>query len=315
MRIVIALGGNAIARRGESLEAEAQRQRVREAASSVADIARAHDVIVTHGNGPQVGLLALQSQAYPPVPPYPLDVIGAETEGLLGYLLEQEFSSIFPSGDVATLLTQVEVDPDDPAFKEPIKPIGPCYPEEKALAMAREFGWQIAPADGGFRRVVASPAPRRIRELRTIELLLEAGVLVVCAGGGGIPVVVTADGGLRGAEAVIDKDRTAALLASQLRVDALLLLTDVPAVFEDWPEPRQRALRSASPAALRKLELDPGSMGPKVEAACFFAETCGGKAAIGSLENARRVLLGEAGTRVQTGDAATEYWPPDALPS
>jgi carbamate kinase len=315
MRIVIALGGNAIARRGESLEAEAQRQRVREAASAVADIARGHDVIVTHGNGPQVGLLALQSQAYPAVAPYPLDVLGAETEGMLGYLLEQEFSSIFPSGDVATLLTQVEVAADDPAFKEPSKPIGPSYPEEKATALAREFGWQIAPAEGGYRRVVASPAPKRIRELRTIELLVEAGVLVICAGGGGIPVVVTPEGGLRGAEAVIDKDRTAALMASQLRADALLLLTDVPAVFEDWPKPRQRALRCASPATLRKLEFNQGSMGPKVEAACYFAEEGRGTAAIGSLEDARRVLLGQAGTRVQRGDAQTLYWPPDTPPS
>jgi carbamate kinase len=315
MRIVIALGGNAIARRGESLEAEAQRQRVREAASAVADIARAHDVIVTHGNGPQVGLLAQQSQADPSVGPYPLDVLGAETEGMLGYLLEQEFASIFPGGDVATLLTQVEVAADDRAFKDPCKPIGPSYPETKAAELAREFGWQITPVDDGYRRVVASPAPLRIRELRTIELLVDAGVLVVCAGGGGIPVVVTPEGGIRGVEAVIDKDRTAALLASELHADALLLLTDVPAVFEDWPEPRQRALRRASPATLRKLELDPGTMGPKVEAACTFAEKSGGSATIGSLENARRVLLGEAGTRVAPGDAETSYWPPDTLPA
>jgi carbamate kinase len=254
---------------------------------------------VTHGNGPQVGLLALQSQALPGIEPYPLDVLGAETEGMIGYLIEQELASIFPSSDVATLLTQVEVDPDDPAFAAPSKPIGPVYPKERASALARQLGWQIAPEGDGYRRVVPSPEPLRIRELRTIELLVEAGVLVVCAGGGGIPVVAGRDGSLRGAEAVIDKDRTAALLAERLGADFLLLLTDVPAVFEDWPEPRERPLRRAAPAALRKLGLDPGSMGPKAEAACRFVERTGRPAAIGALEEARQVLQGSAGTRVE----------------
>jgi carbamate kinase len=312
MRIVIALGGNAIARRGESLEVDAQRERVRAATSAIADIARGHDVIVTHGNGPQVGLLALQSQAYAAVEPYPLDVLGAESEGMIGYLLDQEFSSIFPNSDVATLLTQVEVDADDPSFHSPTKPIGPRFPEKRAMELARELGWQIAPEGDGYRRVVPSPEPVRIRELRTIELLVEAGVLVVCAGGGGIPVVSSPSGGLRGIEAVIDKDRTAALLAIGLRAEVLLLLTDVPAVFEDWPEPRQRAIRSAAPNALRKLSLDPGSMGPKVESACRFAETTGAVARIGALEDARRVFQGAAGTCIVAGDSATETWPAEA---
>lgn len=309
MRVVVALGGNAIARRGESLEADAQRLRVRDAASALADIARGHDIVVTHGNGPQVGLLALQAQAYGEVDPYPLDVLGAETEGMIGYLLEQELASIFPSSNVATLLTQVEVDPADPAFRNPTKPIGPRLPEERASELAQRFGWQIAPDEDGYRRVVPSPQPLRIRELRTIELLVEAGVLVVCAGGGGIPVVAGEDGSLRGAEAVIDKDLTAALLAEVIGADMLLLLTDVPAIFEDWPAPRERALRRVAPATLRKLHLDPGSMGPKAEAACRFVERTGGVAAIGSLDDARRVLQGLAGTRVEADVAAPDHWP------
>lgn len=299
MRVVIALGGNALARRGQALDAEAQRARVRVAAAAVADIARGNDTVVTHGNGPQVGLLALQSQATPGVAPAPLDVIGAETEGLIGYLIEQELASIFPSSEVATLLTQVEVDPEDPAFGNPQKPIGPSYPDAEAKELARRFGWRMAPEGGGLRRVVPSPAPQRIRELRTIARLLEAGVLVVCAGGGGIPVVAGSDGSLRGVEAVIDKDRTAGLLAERLEADALLLLTDVPAVYADWPE-RQSPIREAAPDELRRLELDPGSMGPKVEAACRFAEATGHPAMIGALEEARRVFEGAAGTRIRT---------------
>ena len=298
MRIVIALGGNALARRGESLDAESQRKRVRGAASALADIARGNDVVVTHGNGPQVGLLALQSQTTPGGAPQPLDVLGAETEGMIGYLIEQELASIFPNSEVATLLTQVEVDPADPAFELPRKPIGPIHPEAEAKELASRFGWQMTPEGGGLRRVVASPEPRRIRELRTIARLLDAGVLVVCAGGGGIPVVAGSDGSLRGVEAVIDKDRTAALLAERLEADALLLLTDVPAVYADWPA-REAPIREASPAELRRLELDPGSMGPKVEAACRFVEASGRPAGIGALEDARRVFEGKAGTRVR----------------
>lgn len=301
MRVVIALGGNAIARRGESLDAEAQRLRVRAAAAAVADIARGGETVVTHGNGPQVGLLALQSQATPSVAPYPLDILGAETEGMIGYLIEQELASIFPSSEVVTLLTQVEVDPVDPAFQAPSKPIGPVYSEAEASELAGRFGWSIAPEGEGFRRVVPSPTPLRIRELRTIQLLVDSGVLVVCAGGGGIPVVCTPEGALHGVEAVVDKDRTAALLAAGLDAEALLLLTDVPAVFEDWPEPRERPLREASTTDLAKLSLDPGSMGPKVEAACRFADETGRPAMIGRLEDARHVLEGKAGTRVVPG--------------
>jgi carbamate kinase len=298
MRVVIALGGNALARRGESLDAASQRARVREAASALADIARGSETVVTHGNGPQVGLLALQARATPDVAPYPLDVLGAETEGMIGYLIEQELASIFPESEVATLLTQVEVDPADPAFDAPTKPIGPAYPKAEAEELSARFGWRFAPEGEALRRVVPSPEPRRIRELRTIELLVEAGVLVVCAGGGGIPVVRTPDGALRGVEAVIDKDRTAALLALALGADALLLLTDVAAVYADWPQ-REQPVRDATPGELRRMTLDPGSMGPKVEAACRFAEGSGRPARIGALDDARRVLEGRAGTTVR----------------
>lgn len=309
MRVVIALGGNAIAKRGEPLEADLQRSRVREAVAAIADIARGNEVVVTHGNGPQVGLLAVQSQALPGLHPYPLDVLGAESEGMIGYMLELEFASTFPNSEVATLLTQVEVDADDPALGKSTKPIGPLYPRETAEDLASRFGWEMAAVHGGYRRIVPSPEPQRIREQRTIEILMQAGVLVVCAGGGGVPVVVRPDAGLQGVEAVIDKDLTASLLATQLHADALLLLTDVSAVFEDWPEPRRRALRSASIDELRRLSLEPGSMAPKVEAACRFVEKTGGTAAIGSLGSARRVFQGLAGTRIRAGNEAREYWP------
>jgi carbamate kinase len=307
MKIVLALGGNAIARPGESLSADAQTARVREAAAAVADIARSSDVVVTHGNGPQVGLLALQAQGAPGVGPYPLDVLGAESEGLIGYLLEREFASLFPGSEVATLLTQVEVDPDDPAFAKPTKPIGTGLTGPEADELAQRLGWSFVETEHGFRRVVASPEPVRIRELRTIEILVDAGVLVVCAGGGGIPVIATPLG-FRGVEAVIDKDYTASLLARQLHADKLLLLTDVPAVYDDWRGPEQRPLRSVSVETLRRMQLEPGSMGPKVEAACRFVEA-GGDARIGALGEARRVLTGAAGTSVRAADGPSEYWP------
>jgi carbamate kinase len=296
VRVVVALGGNAIARHGDRLDADSQRARVGEAVAALVEIALAHEVVVTHGNGPQVGLLALQAQAHRGVDPYPLDVLGAETEGQIGYLLESELSSRLPGRNVAVLLTQVEVDAGDPAFAVPTKPIGAAFDVAAAREFERRLGWRFAAVDGRMRRLVPSPEPRRIREIRAIELLVEAGVLVVCAGGGGIPVVVTDQGVLRGVEAVVDKDLTAALLARALGADWLLLLTDVPAVYEDWPEAR-RALAHGSVEALRGLKLDAGTMGPKVEAACRFA-AAGGRAGIGRLEDASAILRGEAGTCV-----------------
>jgi carbamate kinase len=299
MRIVVALGGNALLRRGEPLEADIQRARVQGAAAAVAEIAREHTVVVTHGNGPQVGLLALQAAAYEAVRPYPLDVLGAESEGMIGYLLEQELGNQMPGRPVAALLTQVEVDPDDPAWKAPTKPIGPMYTEAEAERVAVERGWTMARDGDGFRRVVASPEPRRILELPTIGLLVNAGVTVVCGGGGGIPVIVTAGGAVRGVEAVIDKDRSAALLAQGLDADALLLLTDVDAVFSDWGTAAEVPIGQTTPGALRKHSFASGSMGPKVDAACRFVEATGKLAAIGKLEQAGAILRGEAGTIVR----------------
>ncbi len=309
MRVVVALGGNAIAGRGGSVEPDAMRRRIGEAVSAIADIARGCETVVTHGNGPQVGLLAMQAQAGPPgVDPQPLDVIGAESEGMIGYMLERELASLFPSSEVATLLTQVEVARDDPAFDTPQKPIGPVLDAERARTFGERLGWRFREEGGGLRRVVPSPRPRRVREVRTIELLLEAGVVVIAAGGGGVPIVVDEEGGYRGVEAVVDKDRTAALLAEHLQADALLLLTDVDGVYLDWPQPARERVRRAPPSLAEQIEADPGSMGPKLEAACDFAARTGRQAMIGSLDEARRVLQGLAGTCVDTAATEVTMW-------
>jgi len=267
--------------------------------------------VITHGNGPQVGFLAMQqaeSQA-PGSDPLPLDVINAESEGMIGYMLERELASYFPGSNVATLLTQVEVAPDDPAFARPEKPIGPVLPEAEAREWTDRLGWQFRVEGGGMRRVVPSPRPQRIREIGTIEILIEAGVIVVTAGGGGIPVIVRADGGFQGVEAVIDKDRTAALLAESLHADALLLLTDVAGVYADWPEPARQCVKSAPSGFTEELELDAGTMGPKLEAACSFVARTGRAAMIGSLDEARRVLQGQAGTRISDEVSEVTMWP------
>ncbi len=304
MRVLVALGGNALLRRGELAEAAVQRRNVGRAARSVAALAAAHDVVLTHGNGPQVGLLALQSAAYLAVEPYPLDVLGAESEGMIGYLLEQGLRNELPGRPVATLLTQVVVDPGDPAFAHATKPIGPVYPEAEARRLAAERGWQVAPDTGGFRRVVASPEPCEIVELGTIRLLVDAGVVVICAGGGGIPVVVGAGSSLHGVEAVIDKDLSAELLARSIGADLLLLLTDVPGVERDFGTEEAEPIRAAAPAELRALDFAPGSMAPKIEAACRFVEATGKQAAIGSLDDALAIVAGEAGTLVSAASAA-----------
>jgi carbamate kinase len=296
MRIVVALGGNALLRRGERLDAGVQLANVKQAAASLAPLCVEHDVVVTHGNGPQVGLLALQNEAYAGTQPYPLDVLDAETEGMIGYLLEQELTNQLPGRDVVTLLTRVEVDQDDPAFASPSKPIGPVYELEEAGRVAAERGWVVRRDGDGYRRVVASPLPQRIVGLRPIRTLLEDAVIVVCAGGGGIPVARDA-GGSHGVEAVVDKDRTSALLAASLEADALLLLTDVDAVVDGWGAPGARPIRSAGAAAIEALALPSGSMGPKVEAAAWFARR-GGRAAIGALGDAAAILAGTAGTMI-----------------
>ena len=299
-RIVAALGGNALLRRGEPLEVNLQRANIKKAAAALAAVAGSHELVVTHGNGPQIGLLALQAAAFGGIEPYPLDVLGAESEGMIGYLLEQELRNTLPGRDVATLLTEVVVDPADPAFGHPTKPIGPVYSEEEARRLAAAHGWAIAADGKGFRRVVASPEPIKVVELVTIQLLIDAGVLVVCTGGGGIPVAI-AHGVLRGVEAVIDKDLAAARLAQDIHADMLILLTDVPGVFRELNRP-DSMIHEAQPAELRSMRLPAGSMGPKAEAACRFVERTGGHAAIGALEDAADLVAGTAGTQVKRGE-------------
>jgi carbamate kinase len=301
MRIVLALGGNALLRRGEPMEAEVQRRNLLAAVSlAIAPIARKHEVVVTHGNGPQIGLLALQAAAFKDTQPYPLDVLGAESEGMIGYLIEQALAGELPGREIATLLTQVEVDAADPAFANPSKPIGPIYAEAEARQIAARMKWTMMPDDGGYRRAVPSPVPQRIREINVVRLLLKAGVLVICAGGGGIPVVTTAEGGIRGVEAVIDKDFSAALLAEEIAADVLLLLTDVAGVWPKWPKPEGQPIGRTTPTELRSHVFAPGSMAPKVEAACCFVERTGGMAAIGAMEEAEAILDGRVGTIVST---------------
>jgi carbamate kinase len=298
MRVVVALGGNALLKRGEPLTAAAQAGNVAVAARAIAALAEDHEVVVTHGNGPQVGLLALQAAAFDAETPWPLDLLGAESEGMIGYVIESALTSRLPNRPIATLLTQVEVAADDPAFAAPTKPIGPVYDLDTGQRMAAARGWPMVPDGAGLRRVVASPMPRRILEITTLRHLVADGVLVICAGGGGIPVIVDAGGAVHGVEAVIDKDRTAALLARDLGADGLLLLTDVDAVFTDWGGEAPRPIGETSVAELMALDLDPGTMGPKAEAACRFVADTGGFAGIGRLEDAEAILAGTAGTRL-----------------
>ena len=298
MRVVVALGGNALLERGQPLTAGAQRKNVKVAARALAPIALEHELVISHGNGPQVGLLALQAAADSGREPFPLDVLGAETEGMIGYMIEQELGNVLPyEKPLATVLTMVEVDPADPAFDDPTKPIGPVYSEEEAARLAAEHGWSGAPFGPHWRRVVPSPLPRHIFELRPIRWLLEKGTVVICAGGGGIPTVYRRDGSLAGAEVVIDKDHASALLAREIEADYLVLATDVDGVYADWGEPTERLIERATPAELKGLDLAAGSMGPKVEAACDFAEA-GGQVAIGRLRDLDRLVAGLAGTMV-----------------
>jgi carbamate kinase len=299
MRIVVALGGNALLRRGEALTAANQRQNVRVAAQALAPIARDHQLVISHGNGPQVGLLALQAASYLEVEPYPLDVLGAQTEGMIGYMIEQELGNLVPfEVPFATILTMVEVDPADPAFQNPSKPIGPFYSREEAERLHAARGWVMAPDGDGWRRVVPSPLPKRIFEIRPIRWLLERGVIVVCTGGGGIPTMYGPAGKLGGAEVVIDKDRASAVLARELAADLLLMATDADGVYVDWGRPSARLLRNPTVAELRAHDFASGSMGPKVEAACSFVEETGGRAAIGALGDLEAMVAGAAGTQI-----------------
>ena len=300
MRIVIALGGNALLQRGQPMTAENQRANIRLAAERIAAVAPGNEIVIAHGNGPQVGLLALQDAAYEAVDPYPLDVLGAETEAMIGYVIEQELGNLLPfEQPFATLLTMIEVDPDDPAFGNPTKPIGPIYDKETAEKLAADKGWSIAPDGEHFRRVVPSPKPKRIFEIRPIRTLVDQGCIVICAGGGGIPTMYDEDGKLHGVEAVIDKDLAASLLAEQLEADLLVIATDVDGVYTGWGTPEQKKLGTVTVAEVVSMNLPAGSMGPKVSAACQFAENTGNESVIGSLADIDKIVAGDAGTRVR----------------
>lgn len=300
MRILAALGGNALLRRGEPMTANTQRANVETAATSLAAIiAAGHQLVITHGNGPQVGLIALQAAAGPPDGVYPLDILGAESEGMIGYLIELALRNLLPPGAlVACLLTTTRVGADDPAFQHPTKPIGPVYAEAEAKGFATSLGWSIAPDGPKWRRVVPSPEPLEILEAKVIAMLVDGGVTVICAGGGGIPVIARSGGGLLGIEAVVDKDRASALLAIALKADRLLLLTDVDAVYADFGKPGAKAVTDIDAATIDPQVYMEGSMRPKVEAAVMFTKASGGTAAIGRLQDGIAILGGTAGTRI-----------------
>lgn len=309
MRIVVALGGNALLRRGEPLTADNQRRNVKIACEQIAKIYPNNELVIAHGNGPQVGLLALQGAAYKDVPTYPLDVLGAESVGMIGYMIQQELGNLVPS-DVpfATLLTQVEVDKNDPAFKKPTKPIGPVYSKKEAEKLAAEKNWSIAEDGDKFRRVVPSPLPKRIFEIRPVKWLLEKGAIVICAGGGGIPTFYDDSGNLVGVEAVIDKDLCSALLAENIDADVFVIATDVSGVFLNWGEQNQKAIANASPEAIEKLNFAAGSMGPKVQAAVNFVRHTGRDAVIGSLSDIVDIIAGKAGTRISINAKEISYY-------
>ena len=307
-RVVVALGRNALIRRGERADVDIQRRNVEQATEPLAALAEDYDLVITHGNGPQVGLLALQGEAYKAVSPYPLDVLGAETQGMIGYLLEQSLGNLLPQRAFATLLTQVIVDPQDPAFADPSKFVGPIYGKAEASELTNSRGWVVKRDGDAFRRVVASPEPMRIVEISTISRLVNDGVIVICSGGGGIPVVERQDI-LHGVEAVVDKDLSAALLASELDADALLLLTDVTGIQRGFGSKGATKIDHATPSVLRGLSLPAGSMGPKAEAACRFVGRTRRRAAIGALQDAVEIAQGLAGTQVTLDEASVTSGP------
>ena len=299
MRLVIALGGNALLKRGETMLCENQRENVSLACRQIAKAYAGNELVVTHGNGPQVGLLALQNNAYKKVPMYPLDVIGAESVGMIGYMIQQELVNYVPkTATLATILTQTQVDPDDPAFQHPTKPVGPVYEKEEAEQLAKQHGWTIAPDNDKWRRVVPSPDPKRIWGLAPLKTLVENGHIVICCGGGGVPTYFDKNGRLVGAEAVIDKDLASSVLAASLDADLFVIATDVDGAYINWGKPDQKKIVQADPKSLREFGFAKGSMGPKVEAACRFVERTGKTAVIGALSEIEKILAGESGTRV-----------------
>jgi len=303
MRIVIALGGNALLRRGDPMTTAVQRHNIKIAAEAIAPLAAAHSIVIVHGNGPQVGLLSLQAESYTGAEPYPLDVLDAGTQGMIGYLIQQELRNLLPrESQVATVLTMITVDPDDPAFTSPTKFVGPVYDKDAADKLAAEKDWTFRQDGSSWRRVVPSPQPRRILEIQPITWLLDRGAVVICAGGGGIPTVYASSGpsALAGVEAVIDKDLASELLAEDVKADLFVMATDVDGVYLDWGTPRQRRLDRVRPAELAGYQFAAGSMGPKVEAATRFVTKTGERAAIGALADIAGIVAGTAGTNVVT---------------
>ena len=302
MRIVVALGGNALLRRGQKPDADVQEQNVATAVTALAPLAAEHELVITHGNGPQVGVLALQSASDPHLTtPYPFDVLGAQTQGMIGYWLLQSMQNALPGRQVAAIINQTLVEANDPAFADPTKFVGEVYDEQEAHLLADERGWTVKPDGDKWRRVVGSPKPQRVVETRLIRLLLESGAIVVCAGGGGVPVIRNEEGKLEGVEAVVDKDHTTSVLAEALEADVLMVLTDVPHVQRGFGTPEAEPILRATPVALKREHFPAGSMGPKVDAVCRFVEVTGDLAAIGRLEDATAILRGEAGTIVTPG--------------
>lgn len=309
MKIVVALGGNALLKRGEELSAENQQRNIEVACQQIVKIWENNQLIISHGNGPQVGLLALQGAAYKAVPTYPLDILSAQTAGMIGYLLQKELGNLLPpQTSVVTLLSQVEVDKDDPAFITPTKPIGPVYSESEAQKLAKENNWSVTQDNDKYRRVVASPKPKRILGLDAVHCLLEQGAVVICAGGGGMPNYYDKPFKLKGIEAVIDKDLCSALLAETISADLFIIATDVPAVYLNWGTAAQQAIKQITPEALAQFTFAAGSMQPKVQAAINFVMHTGKDAVIGPLSHIAEMVQGKAGTRISLTAQETVFY-------
>jgi carbamate kinase len=309
MRVVVALGGNALLQRGQPLTAENQRGNIRVAVKELAAVHENNQLVIAHGNGPQVGLLALMDAAYTAVDPYPLDVLGAETVGMIGYMIEQELGNLIPFHDhIITVLTQVLVDQNDPAFGNPTKPVGPIYDKEQSERLKKDKGWAMAPDGDHFRRVVPSPLPQRIIEIEVIKTLVDSGVVVICAGGGGIPTAYDDDKNLFGIEAVIDKDLASGLLSTELGAEMFVMLTDVASVYVDFGTENQKAIKAAHPDVLEKMDFPAGSMGPKVLGACQFVRETGNQSAVGQLSDLTRIITGDAGTTISNDVDGIQYW-------
>lgn len=309
MKVVIALGGNALVRRGQEVNAQNLRTNVRASMGALAKVAMEHSLVLTHGNGPQVRLLALQNLAYTDVAAYPLDILGAETQGMLGYVVGQELmNAVKLRKEMATILTTTVVSPDDPAYANPTKFVGPVYRQADAEAMAERYGWTIAKDGDWWRRVVPSPTPLYIRQANTIKRIIDLGLIVLCVGGGGVPVFLDEEERrMTGTEAVIDKDIASAVLARDIQADRFMMLTDANAVYLDWGTSSQRAIKTVSPEVLAGYPFPASSMGPKVDAAVHYSEGSHGEVVIGSLRDVDAILEGEAGTRIFPGAPLTFY--------